>query len=126
MKRDMDLCRKILFTIEESEKMVIYNIDIEGYSLEQISYHCKLLNEAMLISDYNAQYSNNSIYAFAVGQLTWEGHDYLDKIRNDTIWVKTKEIITKQGLPMLIDVIKPVAQSIITSMTEGAIKAILE
>ena len=60
---------------------------------------------------------------FCVGALTWEGHEYLDKIRQDTVWNKTKDVITQKGLPMAVDVIKEVATAIISSMTEGAIKA---
>lgn len=127
MKRDMDLCRAILFTIEEEfVDIALYDLQIPEYTMEQVAYHCKILHDAGLIANYKAQYADNHVAWFSVGSLTWEGHDFLDKIRQDTIWNKTKEVITKQGLPMVIDVVKQVAQSIITSMTEGAIKAMLK
>ena len=126
MKRDMELCRKILFAIEEQYvDTAIFNLKIEDYSIEQIAYHCKLLYEADLISDYKAQYADDHIYLFAVGSLTWEGHDFLDKIREDTIWNRTKDVIVKKGLPMVMDVVKEVSKSIITSMTQGAIDSIM-
>ncbi len=61
-----------------------------------------------------------------LGSLTWAGHDFLEKIREDTVWNHTKEVITKKGLPMVVDVIKQVSAALITSMTEGAIKAIMD
>ena len=126
MKRDMDLCRSILFEIEEKYvDVALFNLQIPEFTMEQVAYHCKILHDAGLISEYNAQYGCDHIYFFVVGSLTWEGHEFLDKIRQDTIWHKTKNVITKQGLPMAIDVVKQVAQSIITSMTEGAVKAII-
>ena len=121
----MELVRKILFAIEEQYVDVwLDNIEIEGYEFKTIAYHCKILYDAGLVSEYNADYGGDELYCFGVGSLTWRGHDFLDKIRTDTIWNKTKEIIKKQGLPMILDVVKDVASTIISSMTEGAIKAL--
>ena len=126
MKRDMDLCRSILFEIEEKYvDVALFNLQIPEFTMEQVAYHCKILHDAGLISAYDARFSDNHIDFFAVGSLTWEGHEFLDKIRQDTIWNRTKEVITKQGLPMAIDVVKQVTQSIVTSMTEGTVKAML-
>lgn len=78
----MDLCRKILFKIEELYiDTTLLNLQLENYDNLQIAYHCKILNEAGLINSYNAQYTDNLLYFFSVGSLTWEGHDFLDKIR---------------------------------------------
>ena len=61
-----------------------------------------------------------------MGRLTWEGHEFLDKIRSDTIWNKTKDVIAKHGLPMVIDVVKDIATSIISSVTEGVIRGLIQ
>ena len=38
MKRDMELCRKILFAIEEEyEDVAIYNLSIDGYTMKQVA-----------------------------------------------------------------------------------------
>lgn len=125
MTRDMDLCRKILFAIEEQyADVAIYNLSIEGYSMAQVAYHCKILHEAGLISDYGAQYADDHIYNFGVDSLTWEGHEFLDKIREETVWNKTKTVIKDKVLPMSLGVIKEVATAVISAMTEGAIKSI--
>ena len=116
MKRDMDLCRKILFKIEELyDSTAIYNLEIEGYTRNQVAYHSNLLYEAGLISDYKAQYADNEIYSFGVSSLTWDGHDFLDKIREDITWNKVKDIIKNKALPMTLDVIKTVATGVITA-----------
>lgn len=126
MKRDMELCRKILFAIEEEyEDVAICNLSIDGYTMKQVAYHCNVLFDGGYISDYNAQYGDDEIYFFAVGSLTWEGHDFLDKIREDTVWNKTKDTIKSNGLPMILDVIKDVASAIITSMTTAAISGMI-
>ena len=126
MKRDMDLVRLILLKIEEEYvSTALYNIEIDGYDKETIAYHCKILHEAGFVSDYGSQYADNALYSFGVGSLTWEGNEFLDKIRDNSFWHKTKEIKKKKGLPMIVDTIKSVATALITSATEGAVTAIL-
>lgn len=61
----MDLCRKILFKIEELYiDTALLNLQLENYDNLQIAYHCKILNEARLIDNYNTQYADNSLYFF--------------------------------------------------------------
>lgn len=125
MKRDMDLIRKTMLRIEEEYvSTVIYNLKVDGYSDDQVATHCKMLYEAGLLSDYKAQYAGNELYIFGVGNLTWEGYDFLDKIRDDSVWKKVKDTAKEHGVPLLLDTIKQISSVIISSMTEGAIKAI--
>ncbi len=114
MKRDMELCRKILFAIEEQYvDSAIINLKIEDYSMEEVAYHCKILYDAGLIDDYSSKNADNHIYIFGVGSLTWEGHDFLDKIREESIWTEVKDKIKNKGLPFIIDVVKEVATQVI-------------
>lgn len=125
MKRDMDLVRNILFAIEEQYvDSAILNLRIEGYEPEAVSYHCGILYDAGYLSTFNSKNADNKLWFYGVGRLTWEGHEFLDKIRSDIVWNKTKETVTKHGLPMVLDVVKSVATTIISSMTEGAIKSL--
>lgn len=126
MKRDMDLVRLILIEIEEKYKSTtIYNLSIVGVDVETMAYHCKILSEAGLIAGYKPHYANDRIYSFGVGPLTWEGNDFLEKIRDNSQWRKIKETISKEGLPMVIDTIRSVANVFIAAVTEGVIKSIL-
>lgn len=126
MKRDMDLVREILLAIEEQYiSTAIYNLKIDKYDAETIAYHCKILHEAGLVSDYKAQYADNKLCSFGVGSLTWEGNDYLDKVRDNTIWRKTKDVIKDKGLPLVFDTIKTISTAFITAATEGVANSIL-
>ena len=127
MKRDMDLVRLILLEIEDKYRSTaIYDLAIDGYDTEMVAYHCKILYEAGLISDYKAQYADNEIYVFGVGSLTWDGNDFLEKIRDDSQWKKVKEIITKKGLPLIIESIKSVANALISATVEGITNSIMK
>ncbi|MCR4944619.1 MAG: DUF2513 domain-containing protein [Clostridium sp.] len=126
MKRDMDLVRLILLKIEEDYKSTaLYNIKIEGYDNETVAYHCKIMKEAGLISAYNSQYADNSLYGFGVGGLTWEGNDFLDKVRDNSRWKKIKDTATKKGLPLILDVIKQIADTVIAAAAEGVTNSII-
>ena len=126
MKRNMDLVRLILLEIENIyQSTAIYNLTIDGYDAEMIAYHCKIIHEAGLISDYKAQYADNKLYGFGVGSLTWDGNDFLDKIRDDSQWKKIKDAITEKGLPMVIETIKLVANAFISTAVTGITTSIL-
>lgn len=126
MKRDMDLVREILLEIEKQYvSTAIYNLEIEGYDMTTVAYHCKILYEAGFVSTYKAEYAGNELWSFGVGSLTWDGNDYLDNVRDNSIWRKTKDVITKKGLPLVIDTIKTISTAFITAATEGAVNAIL-
>lgn len=117
MKRNIDLCRKILFAVEEQYvDTAIYNLKIENYSIEQIAYHCKILHDANLIFDYAPFYCENHIESFSVGALTWEGNAYLDKIRNDSIWNKVKDTLREKGLPLTFESTARLATTIIADL----------
>ncbi len=125
MKKDIDLIRKVLIAIEEQYiDIALYNLKIEGYDLKTVAYHCKILHDAGLISDYKAQYADNELWSFGVGSLTWEGHEFLEKIRDDSIWSETKQVMNDRGIPFVLDAVKQIASSIISAMVEGAIKGI--
>ena len=127
MKRDMDLVREILLKIEEQHiSTAILNLRIEGYDLSTVAYHCKIMHEAGLLSHYSAQYGSNTLYAFQVGGLTWEGTDYLDKVRDDSVWRKTRDAIVQKGLPFVFETIKIVSSAFITSAAEGVANSIIK
>ena len=127
MKRDMDLIRLILLKIEEQhQSTAIFNLSIDGYEKETVAYHCKLLHEAGLISNYKGFYASGQLQEFSVSGLTWDGYDYLDKVRDDSVWKKTKNAITQKGLPLIFDTIKTIANAFITAAAEGLATSIIK
>lgn len=112
MKRDMELIRKILFAIEEKYKPgdgVLFGPSIEGFDMPVIAEHCSLMYEKGLISAYKPLYADNTVYAFSVGNLTGSGYEYLELIRNESVWEKTKEEVEQKQLPKTIETIAKIA-----------------
>lgn len=128
MKRDMDLVRKLLFRIEETyipgEKEIdISDLQIDGYDSKTISEHLTLMYDAGLLQDMRKKTYITGEMIFGVGNLTNKGYDTLEEFRSDTVWNKTKEVVQNQGLPVVLDVFKSVASTVISSITEGVIKS---
>ncbi len=104
MKRDMDLIRYIMISLEEEMKAGnIYfadNIDFTKFSNDIgkniINEHLMLLLENEFIE---AVYAGNKISpsAFAIKRITNKGHDFIDALRNDNVWNKVKEKATSVG-----------------------------
>jgi hypothetical protein len=39
-------------------------------------------------------------------RLTWEGHEFLDKAKNEKVWNKAKSIIKEKGISLSLDALK--------------------
>ena len=84
MKRDEDLCFKILQFIEKKqtsyEQYMSDNIKIKGYTADQIVYHIDLLGDEDFIEIENVSTTNNNWRA--IKRITNVGHDFLDDVRD--------------------------------------------
>lgn len=110
MKRDMDLVRKILMEIEEKHQgRQLQGLQIEGYDDEMVFYHCEMMADVGLLSDFEALNVVGSSSVFYVGGLTWQGQDYLEIIRNDEIWEKTIDEVEEKKIPKTLENIAKIA-----------------
>jgi hypothetical protein len=107
MKRDMELVRSILLKIEESpyEDKVIRNFGLEGQSAEKVNYHLGIMREAGLIVCMEVK-SDQTGSMFWPRKLTWEGHEFLDAARNETIWKRAWDQVKSKGGTVGLDVMK--------------------
>ncbi|MHC4098630.1 MAG: DUF2513 domain-containing protein [Planctomycetota bacterium] len=105
MKRDMELIRKILITLQDSNQTQgSIPLKFDGYSDDQISYHVKILAEQGIIAANNCSSMKN--FAWRAKGLTWEGHDYIDAIRDEARWQKVKEWIKSTGKILTMETLK--------------------
>jgi Hypothetical protein (DUF2513) len=96
VQRDMDLIRQLLLRIEQDPKLdgrewIHFDpseLGLADRSPEEIGYHLAMLIKADFVE------GRIGIEAVPViSKLTWEGHEFLDNIKNDNIWNKTKSRI---------------------------------
>ena len=104
----MDLVRKILLAIEaHPDPNDAFVVDIPEYSREEIMYHVELLGEAGLVHAMN--FTSFGTLEWQVRSLTWAGHEFLDAVRNDTVWKKIKTVMKDRGATLTFDLIKALA-----------------
>jgi hypothetical protein len=105
MKRDMDLARAILFEVEKlAYDGAPHNISISGHDDHEVAYHVLILGEAGLLETSKAVRPMGSFCA--PKRLTWEGHEFLDAARDDTMWAKAKQNATKNAGTLSFEALK--------------------
>lgn len=113
MKRDFDLIRKILLYVEKNQKDYTKVIDnLEDYDNQTLMFHCELLIDSGLLKGKVLRVNTGEGHCVSNG-LTWEGYDYLAKIKDDTVWKNVKKTIKEQGVEFSIEVISRVATKLI-------------
>lgn len=99
MKLNHDCIRDLLLYIENNasynEEIKINNLSLKKYSNEELIYTADKLIEAKYLNCIRyVQYAKNMPF-IAVKSITFEGHKFLDNIRDNNVWEKTKNILSK-------------------------------
>ena len=90
MKRDMDLIRKIALAFDE-QPAGQYLQNLDGVSQVEFTYNARLMVEAGLAHGTSQSFLDPTEDFVALFNLTWQGHDFADAIRSDTVWNSAKE-----------------------------------
>ena len=117
MQRDMELVRSILIAVEnynEPNRPVKIASLLGDYPEDQINYNTNLLYQSGFIDGYERKPTDGT-YILVTG-LTWEGHEFLDAIRNETIWNQTKEVVKEKGGSLPFEIIKTLAVEVAKKM----------
>lgn len=124
MKLNNDCVRDLLLYIEENstinKPLNMVNVSIKEYSNDEICYTSLKLVEASFINGKTFQADNNIFYAFMVQDLTWEGHQFLDNIRDPKVWTETKSKLSK-FMSTSLSVAADVASQVIAAMINNSI-----
>lgn len=105
MKRDLDLVRKIIVALEN--KANDYDLDqpeIKGSSRELISYHIGLLAQAGYLEAID--FPGNDRHNWFAKTLTWEGHEFADLLRSESLWNQAKEKIGQAAGTITLEALK--------------------
>lgn len=106
MKRDMDLVVKLLeyFEARDATSSVrVEDIEIPGYDMHVIHYHIVRMYEAGLLeaeASFSKSTGDRRITFIVPRGLTWNGHEFLDAIRDQNIRQKVRTYFGK--LPFVI------------------------
>ncbi len=115
MKRDWELIRRLLIFIEESGSQHLLSEDIGVDSPDRVYYHLDQMIQGGLINGSRSTYSHGGGVVVVTG-ITPKGHDFIEQIRGETVWNKTKSLIKEKGLDLTCETIKAGAAAAISSM----------
>ncbi|MCP8851784.1 DUF2513 domain-containing protein [Latilactobacillus sakei] len=119
MKQNIDCIRDILLTVEKDVPLDGH-IDLKNltlpnsYDRDDIVYSLKLLKEANYLN-VTLTGASNTYYLVWIGNMTYDGHQFLDSIRNANVWQSTKDKIANFGSDLSLSLISQVAMSVIKS-----------
>ena len=104
MKRDMNLVREILIRLEpldaHAHKAVrlvvgITPLDIPNYSTDEVIYHLLIMTQGGLINSGGINIAKNTMDQYF--GLSWDGHEFLDEVRDPKKWAKLQTMAEKAG-----------------------------
>ncbi len=126
MKRDMDLIRELLLKLEalpiQQGSVVHLSLDeddpeddlrVEGFTTDQIGYHLNLIDEAGLLVGAG----NRPMSGILFRSLSWDGHDFLDSIRDPEVWRKTRNGVKEVG-GFTFELVKDLAKGFVKKQIE--------
>lgn len=116
MKRDWDLIRKILLLLEELPDTASYldSNEVEGFHKDDVAYHIFIMKQAGLIEAITSETMSDGMICYAK-MMTWEGQEFLSKIRQQSAWNKVKGLIKNKGLDLSYEALKIALGAVITS-----------
>ncbi|MCY8738924.1 DUF2513 domain-containing protein [Bacillus haynesii] len=116
MELKIDCVRDILISIEKNlgygETLPLNDLKnmplLKNYDLDDVRYSLDRLKEENYIDS-----TPDLLDEVIISSLTFNGHQFLDSIRNDGIWKETKSRLAKIGGAASISTISTVASSIV-------------
>lgn len=116
MKRNMDLVREILIFAEEEDELIFRgesslnfrsNINLKDtkkyFDYEIIWEHVHVMAQGGLLKERDTTRNGDVLTVY---RLTWQGHEFLESIRDQSTWDKLKELSEKHGSGLSIDLIR--------------------
>jgi len=112
MKRDMDLVREIMLKIEAlpAGPPVLSRIgEVEDVVLLN---HLEMLIEAGLVRGKISRSQGSRGDVIGISTLTWEGHEWLDAVRDPRVWEEAKTTLLESGDSLSFELTRAVATRI--------------
>jgi hypothetical protein len=125
MKRDMDLIRELLLKLEALDipagavrPLSPYNpaMAVDGFTPEDIGRHLAMLVSGEFIETAGSRpFGADGSLIFR--QISWQGHDFLDSVRDPKIWEETKKGAEAAG-GFTVDLLKDLAKGLVKKQIE--------
>lgn len=105
MKRDMDIVRKIAIQTADMEHGQLL-ASLEDVDAAIFGFHVILMQEAGLVTASIQEYASGEPPKAFVRRLTWQGCEFVDAVRSDTIWSKAKAMVIRPTAAFTFELLK--------------------
>ena len=119
MQRNFDLIRAILIAVDSAPAHHSFDIQVPGATDEAISYHGRLLGEAGLIVANDKGVDKHDARHWKPTNLTSDGHELLDLIRNDKVWEAAKALMLERTGTLTLAGLKVAVPIVLQRMLEA-------
>ena len=121
----MELVRAILLVLEATPEDQFFptSLQIPGHSEIAVGYHIHLMGEAGLLMTANTSSMDDTRSQAVPRGITWAGHDFIDTMRSQEVWERTKQAMREAGgggFGLMLDLGKKVAEGFIRTKLKEA------
>ena len=113
MKRDLDLVRQILLQIEALPAGPAAQYRMSEIEDPVLLAHLELLIDAGLVNGKIARSHGTRGDVISVEGLTWQGHEWIEMMRSQSVWNETKSTVLEQGGALTFDLTSAVAAKLL-------------
>lgn len=124
MKLNLECLRDILLTVENAEYEERLTFDklherLPNYSEEDLHYCLIKLDESGLLEVITIQIPRQHMPGIkTIHNLTFQGHEFLENIKAENTWNKTKSIASKVG-SFSLNTIRDISVGVISEVIKG-------
>ncbi|GAV11419.1 DUF2513 domain-containing protein [Paenibacillus sp. NAIST15-1] len=93
MKRDMELIIEILKVVESKTEPFIMSIEGKDYGLVQYNVGLAVEHGLIVASSKIIE----CVPTYLISGLTWDGHEFLDSVKNEGVLEKAKSLAKEKG-----------------------------
>ena len=123
MKRDLDLVRQILLQIEALPAGPPAQYRMSEIEDPVLLAHFELVLASGLVNGKISRSQSSRGDVISISGLTWEGHEWIETVRSQSVWDETKSTLLDSGAALTYDLTKAVATRILRGrlgLTEDA------
>lgn len=103
MKRDMDLVRSMLLEAELNPHGNWLR-SLDGVDEDTFAAHVQWLLDAGFVEGKVTEISGFAVSR--IERLTWQGCEFLDAARNETLWMRAKEVFRSNMVSLPLNLLK--------------------
>lgn len=119
MKLNHDCIRDLLIYLEDTLPidgfLRVNQLTLGIYSKDDLIYTAQKLEEAGYIKCKNSRYVGDDLPCVDIYSITYQGHQFLDNIRDEKVFAKTKSMLSMLK-SVSIEIVSETASKVITNM----------